>query len=154
MCWRACKEAIREFETAAKLAPEQPDVHFGLGYLYWKQHDYDHATAEFQQEIQLGGSVAKSEAYLGDIALMEQKEDQARALLKQALRLFADIRIAHYDLGILDSKHGQYREASRTIRAERDRRYLLCCNNGFTLRLEDNRAGPPRIAQQTSMGEK
>ena len=29
-------EAIAEFEAAAKISPNEPNVHFGLGYLYWK----------------------------------------------------------------------------------------------------------------------
>jgi tetratricopeptide (TPR) repeat protein len=49
---------------------------------------------------------------LGDIALKQQKPDEARALLKQALRLFADIRIAHYDLGVLAGEAQQYGEAA------------------------------------------
>lgn len=37
------EDAIKEFELAAKNAPQQPDVHFGLGYLYWKEKRYDEA---------------------------------------------------------------------------------------------------------------
>src|SRR5437879_3872870 len=31
-------EAIAEFQAAAKVAPYEPNVHFGIGYLYWKEH--------------------------------------------------------------------------------------------------------------------
>src|SRR5207244_2768357 len=31
-------EAIAEFQAAAKAAPREPEVNFGLGYLYWKSH--------------------------------------------------------------------------------------------------------------------
>jgi tetratricopeptide (TPR) repeat protein len=60
--------------------------------------------------------VAKSEAYLGDIALKGQENDQARALSKHALRLFPDIRIAHYDLGVLASEEGNYAEAAAELK--------------------------------------
>ena len=41
-------EAIQEFERAAKNAPAQPDVHFGLGYLFWKQKRYADAERRIQ----------------------------------------------------------------------------------------------------------
>lgn len=104
-------EAIKQFQIAASLAPNQPDVHFGLGYLYWKNHEYDKATAQFRREIQAKGSVAKSKAYLGDIALREDRNAQARTLLEEAMRSYLKIRIAYYDLGILDIREKKYDQA-------------------------------------------
>src|SRR3984893_13772197 len=34
-------EATPAFEAAAKAAPREPNVNFGLVYLYWKLHKYD-----------------------------------------------------------------------------------------------------------------
>jgi Flp pilus assembly protein TadD len=34
-------EAIPEFQAAAEIAPREPNL--GLGYLYWKQHQFDEA---------------------------------------------------------------------------------------------------------------
>lgn len=109
--------AIKEFQAAAALAPDQPGVHFGLGYLYWKSHQYDLASQAFQREIEAGGEVAKSEAYLGDIALKQGKPRQARALDEQAIRVFPKIRIAQYDLGILDTTGKNYQKAETELRA-------------------------------------
>lgn len=103
--------AIREFKTAAALAPNQPGVHFGLGYLYWKNHQYDLAAPAFQREIEAGGEVAKSEAYLADIALKQGKPRQARALAAQAVRVFPKLRIAQFDLGVLDADDKNYQKA-------------------------------------------
>ena len=36
--------------------------------------------------------------------------------MQQALRLFPDVRIAHYDLGILDTQEGKYPEAIAELR--------------------------------------
>ena len=44
-------EAIAEFETAVKVAPQESNAHFGLGYLYWKQHRYEEAERAFQGEL-------------------------------------------------------------------------------------------------------
>ena len=42
------EKATAEFEAAEKVAPNEPNVHFGLGYLYWKQHRYADAEREFE----------------------------------------------------------------------------------------------------------
>ncbi len=41
-------DAIQEFKIAAKAAPREPGIHFGLGYLYRKAHQYDEAKAAFR----------------------------------------------------------------------------------------------------------
>jgi tetratricopeptide (TPR) repeat protein len=105
-------EAIKEFEAAAAaLAPQQPNVHFGLGYLYWEERQYDRAAIEFQREIDAGGSVAKSKAYLGDIALHQGNQAQARTLLEEAARSFPKYRLTHYDLGVLETQEKNYDDA-------------------------------------------
>jgi tetratricopeptide (TPR) repeat protein len=110
------EEAIKEFRAAAALDPTRLDVNFGLGYLYWKDHQYNKAAAEFEREIQARGDVAKSDAYLGDIALKEAKPREARPLIEQALRLFPGIRIAHYDLGVLDAESRDYSHAEEELK--------------------------------------
>ncbi len=45
------EDAIKELEAAARLSPKEPVLHFELGYLYYKQRDYDKATPELQLEI-------------------------------------------------------------------------------------------------------
>lgn len=104
-------EAIKEFKAAVAIAPGRPDVNFGLGYLYWKNRQYDLASKAFEKEISIGGDMAKSQAYLADIALKQGKPDEARALAERAIVRFPDIRIAHYDLGILDATEKHYASA-------------------------------------------
>jgi Flp pilus assembly protein TadD len=48
---RRTPEAIVEFQTAAKIAPTEPNVNFGLGYLRWKMRQYDDAKREFEAEL-------------------------------------------------------------------------------------------------------
>jgi Tfp pilus assembly protein PilF len=110
------EEAIKEFKAAAALDPRRLDVNFGLGYLYWKAHQYNRAATAFKHEIEVHGDIAKSDAYLGDIALKEGKPWQARPLVEQALHLFAGIRIAHYDLGVLDAQSRDYAHAEEELK--------------------------------------
>lgn len=104
-------EAIKEFKAAAALAPQQPNVHFGLGYLYWESRQFDRAAIEFQREIDAGGSVAKSKAYLGDIALHQGNLAQAKTYLLEAARLYPQYRFTHYDLGVLETQEKNYNDA-------------------------------------------
>ena len=65
---RRDNEAIAEFTAAEAANSLQPNVHFGLGYLYWKKHDYEQAAPEFKKEIEHDPKSAQSYTYLGDIA--------------------------------------------------------------------------------------
>lgn len=110
------REAIKEFEAAAALTPNQPNVHFGLGYLYWKERLYDQAAAQFNLEIQNGGSVAKSEAYLGDIAIKNGNLQEARSLLAKSERSFPTYAFTHFAMGVLLAQEKQYDSAAAEFR--------------------------------------
>src|SRR5437588_7633334 len=104
-------EAIPEFEAAAKAAPREPNVHFGLGYLYWKQHKYDEAKAELEAELSIDPAHAQALAYLGDIELKKNSPVTALPLLNKAVHLRKDIRIAYLDIGAILSDQKRYPEA-------------------------------------------
>jgi tetratricopeptide (TPR) repeat protein len=104
--------AIWEFKAAAAISPNALDVHFGLGYLYWKRHDYAQASAEFDREMEDAGWVAESEVYLGDIDVRQERWAAGEALLNQALRLNPRLSLGHLDLGILYGRQKKYREAA------------------------------------------
>lgn len=112
-------EAIPEFEAAAKAAPREPNIHFGLGYLYWKQHKYDEAEAAFKTELGIDPRHAQAMAYLGDIELKKNAPDRALPLLNKATQLRNDIRIAYLDIGDILVQQEKNREAlAALLRAE------------------------------------
>jgi tetratricopeptide (TPR) repeat protein len=104
-------EAIPEFEAAAKTAPQEPNVHFGLGYLYWKQHKYDEAQREFEAELHNDPAHAQALAYLGDLELKKNNPEKALPLLRQATHMRNDIRVAYLDIGMILSQQKKYPEA-------------------------------------------
>jgi tetratricopeptide (TPR) repeat protein len=113
-------EAIPEFEAAAKTAPREPNVHFGLGYLYWKQHRYDEAQSAFETELSIDPAHAQALAYLGDIELKKNAPEKALPLLTSATQLRNDIRIAYLDIGAIFSDQKKYPEALAALqRAEK-----------------------------------
>jgi tetratricopeptide (TPR) repeat protein len=113
-------EAIAEFQAAAKAAPREPNVHFGLGYLYWKQHKYDQAKAAFEDELSVDPAHAQALAYLGDIAMKENDPEKALPLLNKAIQLKNDLRIAYLDAGAILTGQKHYQEALAALqRAEK-----------------------------------
>jgi tetratricopeptide (TPR) repeat protein len=84
-------DATAEFEAASKAGPTQPDVHFGLGYLYWKQKRYNDAEREFRKELKNNPKNAQATAYLGDVMMKDGRKQDALALLKDAVQLRSDL---------------------------------------------------------------
>jgi tetratricopeptide (TPR) repeat protein len=108
-------EAIAEFQAAAKVAPQEPDVNFGLGYLQWKSGHFDEAKLSFQNELALDPNHAQALAYLGDIAMKEDNFDQALPYLQKAVRQRNDLRIAYVDLGAVLMQQKRYPEAMTAL---------------------------------------
>jgi tetratricopeptide (TPR) repeat protein len=104
-------EAIPEFEAAAKASPREPNVNFGLGYLYWKLHKYDEAKTAFEKELSIDPGHAQALAYLGDIELKKNAPEKALPLLKKATELRNDIRVAYLDIGAILLEQKKYPEA-------------------------------------------
>ena len=105
------KQAIAELETAVKVAPQEPNVHFGLGYLYWKNHELDEAQHEFQNELALDPKHAQATAYLGDIQMKKGDPDGALTLLQKSVQLNSNLRFAFMDLGIVLAQKKNYDDA-------------------------------------------
>jgi tetratricopeptide (TPR) repeat protein len=113
-------EAIPEFEAALKVAPREPNVNFGLGYLYWKLHKYPQASDAFDRELGIDPAHAQALAYLGDIAMRQNAPEKALPLLLKATQLRDDIRIAYLDIGAILADRQRYPEAlTALLRAEK-----------------------------------
>lgn len=101
------EDAIKELEAAARISPNEPVLHFELGYLYYKQRDYDKATPEFQLEVKNNPGYAQAYLYLGDIALHTNDDKAAEPLLQKALQLQNESRLAYFDLGCVYAEPSQ-----------------------------------------------
>jgi tetratricopeptide (TPR) repeat protein len=104
-------EAIAEFQAAVKAAPQLPDVHFGLGYLYWKMLQFNKAKEEFERELALYPDQAQALAYLGDVEYKTGNQEKGLDLLQKALRRRDNIRIAYLDSGAIFAQQRRYPEA-------------------------------------------
>ena len=108
-------DAISEFQAAEKISPNEPNLHFGLGYLYWKSQQYDQARQQFERELALDPNHAQSLAYLGDIAWKNNQPDDAIPFLQRAIKGNKDLRIAYLDLGAIYLQKKNYKEAQSAL---------------------------------------
>jgi tetratricopeptide (TPR) repeat protein len=105
------EKAIDQFRAAEKASPHEPDVHFGLGYLLWKQHQFDEAEKEFKLELADNPSHVQALTYLGDITLKHNDQANAASYLTQAAAQSGATRLTYFDLGVLHASQGHNDEA-------------------------------------------
>jgi tetratricopeptide (TPR) repeat protein len=111
--------STKMFRAAVKANPQEPNVHFGLGYLLWTQKQYPEAATEFQAELANDPKHAQAMLYLGDTYLQLNRPDEARPLLVKALALDQTMWLGDLDLGIIDSDAGRNDDALHELEAAR-----------------------------------
>ena len=100
-----------------KANPQEPDVHFGLGYLLWTQKQYPDAVTEFQAELANNPSHVQAMIYLGDSQMKLNHPEVAIPLFEKALQIDPRLELAHLDMGILDEDAGRNDDALRELKA-------------------------------------
>jgi len=108
--------ALEQFRAAVKADPKMPNVHFGLGYLLWRQMKYEDAAQEFQLELANNPDQDQALAFLADSDMRLSQPEAAPQLLERAIRLDPKIELAHLDLGILYSDAGHKVDALRELK--------------------------------------
>jgi hypothetical protein len=68
--------AIKEFEQAAKLAPDWPDVYYNLGMVQEKAGKYSDAVTNLQQYLRLAPNASDAETVKSLINKLEYKKEQ------------------------------------------------------------------------------
>jgi tetratricopeptide (TPR) repeat protein len=109
-------DAIQEFRDAEKANPQEPDVHFGLGYLLWTQRQYPEAASEFQAELANNPNHVQAMIYLGDTEMKLGQPEAALPVIEKAIRIDPRNELAHLDLGTLYGDAGRRDEALRELK--------------------------------------
>ncbi len=108
--------ATQQFRAAVKANPQEPNVHFGLGYLLWGQGQFAEAAQEFQAELANVPNHVQALAYLADADMQLNHPEVARPLVEKTIRIDPAIEMAHLDLGILDADAGRRQDALRELK--------------------------------------
>jgi tetratricopeptide (TPR) repeat protein len=109
--------AIEMFRKAVNAKPNEPDVHFGLGYLLWSQKRYPEAITEFKAELVNDPNHAQSLLYIADSQIQMNQYADAAPLLEKAVKIDPSLGLAHLDLGILAANDGRNDDALREFLA-------------------------------------
>jgi tetratricopeptide (TPR) repeat protein len=100
-------DAVKAFQAALELRPNEPELHDALGEVYLDQHHYDAAQIELEKALALDDSRAHT-LYLLGRAYVEQKENEkAVPILERALRLQPDLPETNSLLGTAYLRLGQ-----------------------------------------------
>ena len=107
--------AEKQLRAALQINPLEPNVHFGLGYLLWKQSRWSDAALEFQLELDKNPEHKSSRIYLADAWVHQGESAKAQAALEGLLSTDQSEPLVHRDLGIIYAKAGRSDDAIREL---------------------------------------
>lgn len=103
-------KAIAEYQKALEADRTIPNVDFSIGYLYWRQQDFENARPWFEKEA-ADGCHSLANFYLGEMARGEKQYPNAERSYKRALVCDASNEQAHLRLGIVLADEKRYPDA-------------------------------------------
>jgi tetratricopeptide (TPR) repeat protein len=107
--------AIEQFRAATRANSSEPNAHFGLGYLLWKQQHFDEAAVEFQAELNINSTQSQARAYLADSLVEIKQFEKARPSLEQLAAAPNSSAMVHRDLGIVYGETGHPEDAMKQL---------------------------------------
>ena len=111
------QQAIRSFEEALDIAPEQADIRRNLGLAYMELGDADRAKAYVREVIRLDPHDAWSFLLLGNIAWKQERDyDLAIRYYQKAYENKPDDPFLLNNYGAILAEHQQYAEAEIFLR--------------------------------------
>ena len=106
--------AEEEYQSAIRLAPNLPDLHLGLGTVYWQAGNWLQAEAELESTLKLDPASPVASYELGDCYI---EQHQWRAAIPHLRRAIADPSVSYR--ARLDLAHAE-EESGNTGRALQD----------------------------------
>ncbi len=110
--------AIEQFRAATRADPKQPNAHFGLGYLLWKQQHFSEAAPEFEAEVEDDPQHRQAGAYLADCLVETNQFAKARPLLEPLVQdqsPTSSLAMVHRDLGVVYAETGSPEAAAQEL---------------------------------------
>ena len=113
-------EAIQEFQGVLKQDPKNVLAHFYLAVCYHRLRRLDDSIQELDATLTIAPDYWRAEELLGSIWIEKQDYVRAREQFTHLLKTVPGDYGAHYNLGILASRDGNWGEALRQLRAAVD----------------------------------
>jgi len=105
------KEAIKEYQAAANLKPDLPDVHFQIGNIYWGMNNLDEALPELQLELSIQPNYPEALYEVGDILFSEGKPKEAEQYFLKASTFEPGMVAAHLGLEQIYTTTGRFSQS-------------------------------------------
>lgn len=101
------EKALAEYKLALASDPHQPHASFAIGYLYWREQDYEKAKPWLQKELTIQSCHALASFYLGEIARTSQEPEAAIRYYRRSLECNPGSADVHHRLGsvLAELKH-------------------------------------------------
>ena len=128
--------ALPLLREAARIAPDDEDVHYNLGIALSRLGKTDEAVHEYEEAIRLLPDYAEAHNNLGNLLLRSGRRDDAIKQFQEAVRVTPDYAVAWNNLGTALEQAGRTNEAGVDFRkaSELDTNYWQArFNFGTTL---------------------
>jgi len=107
----ALRELFNEYVAIQNLHADMPGVQLQLGVFYTTRGDLPFAEAAYREAIRLNPQLIPALLNLADILRQQNREDEARGALVNALEVAPDHGDALHSLGLLETRTGQAEQA-------------------------------------------
>jgi tetratricopeptide (TPR) repeat protein len=104
-------DAVKEYEAALELRPNESELHEALGQFYLDNHNDEKAEAELEKALTLDPSRTHALYLLGRLYVQKRDNEKAVSYLQRALRLQPDLAEASSMLGTAYVRLGQFANA-------------------------------------------
>jgi tetratricopeptide (TPR) repeat protein len=104
-------DALKEFQVALQLRPNESELHEALGELHLDNHTDDDAQSELERALALDPSRTHALYLLGRLYVQKRDNEKALSYLQRALRLQPDLVDASSLLGTAYVRLGQFANA-------------------------------------------
>lgn len=112
---RDAASAAASFRKYVEERPEDPRGHFALGVAYFAAGDYERCRSEMSGIRDDPATAAGAGYFLGRVARIDEKLDEAAALLEGSIRLSPSFAEAYAELGRVRLRQGRTEEAKAAV---------------------------------------
>jgi Flp pilus assembly protein TadD len=109
------RNALKEFQAALELGPNEPEVHEALGEVYLDHLENDAAQSELEKTLALDPSRTHALYLLGRVYVQKKDNEKALPYLERAVRLRPNLAEANSLLGTAYLRLGQFANAISSL---------------------------------------
>lgn len=104
-------EAVEILAEAARLNPENDDIHYNLGLALTREGKTEEAIKQYEEALRIFPDYVEAHNNLGNLLLRAKRTEEAIAHFERAVKIMPDYASAHNNLGTALQKTGRTNEA-------------------------------------------